>query len=245
MRPVAFRLTFAALLAVAVPVRPAQLAQPSAPAIEAARQALVGEWRLDAARSDDQATLVLAHAVASGRAARGPSGGDPWIDAPWAGDPWTGPHGRGGLRVAVGGGVDPDVIFAPSQLTVTNLVPEVTILVPDGAVRRLQADARPHRADKGVETTARWDGGRLLVETRTRRSRILETWSASPEPRRLELLLEVARPAGGTIAIRRVFVIALSRATVEEPQLGSPGAAESGSLPLRASRANPSAAAEP
>ena len=93
MKAVTFCLALAVAFASAVPVRAADLAQPAEPASEAARRALIGEWRLDAARSDDPATLAFAHVAASGRAS-GPPGGDPWTDAPWAGDPWTGPHGR-------------------------------------------------------------------------------------------------------------------------------------------------------
>ena len=235
MKAVARCLALAAAFAPALPTRAADLPQPVAPAVEAARRALVGEWRLDSARSDDT-TLVLAHLAASSRVAGGASGGDPWTDAPWAGNPWTGPHGRGGLRLAVGARIEPERVFTPSLFTVTNLVPEVTILEVDGGVRRLRADATPHRAANGMETTARWNGGRLVVETRTRGGRIVETWSASLEPRRLEILLQVAQCRGGTTSLRRVFAGIDRRPSAAETSALPATSSSPGFLLLQASR---------
>ena len=135
------------------------------------------------------------------------------------------------------GGLESEAIFMPSRLTVTNLTPEITILEPDGAVRRLRADATPHRARSGAEMTAHWDGGRLVVETRTPRGRVVESWSASPEPRRLEVLLQVAQGSGQATAVRRVFSSVERRATVAE----TPSRASLGALILHASRRDPSA----
>ena len=184
MKAVACCLALAAALAPPLPTRAADLPQPVAPAVEAARRALVGEWRLDSARSDDT-TLVLAHLAASSRVAGGASGGDPWTGAVGR-QPLDRPARQGWLCVAVGprpragAGLRSCAVHrSPTSARGHDCSS------PTGQCAGCAPTARPPGAN-GVETTARWDGGRLLVETRTRGGGVVETWSASQVPRPLE-----------------------------------------------------------
>jgi hypothetical protein len=95
--------------------------------------------------------------------------------------------------------------FTASRLTVTNIEPEITMLDPDGEQRRLNADDKAYKDDAGFETRTRWDAGRLVVETKGERGSTKETWSVGSDPRRLTVLLEVKRPYGGSVTVRRVF----------------------------------------
>ena len=123
---------------------------------------------------------------------------------------WGGGRGGGMGRGSQGGTGGQEsarsMLFSASKITVTNLTPEVTILDPDGGIRRLNADDKSHQDPNGAEVKTRWDESRLVVETKTERSHLKETWSVTSEPRRLEVLLEVSRPfGGGTVKIKRVF----------------------------------------
>ena len=59
------------------------------------------------------------------------------------------------------------MLFTASQITVTNLTPEVTILDPDGGIRRLHADDKGYRDPNGAEVKARWDEDKLVAFTRS------------------------------------------------------------------------------
>jgi len=97
------------------------------------------------------------------------------------------------------------MMFSASQVTVTNLTPEVTVLTPDGAIRHLHADDKPYQDESGVEVKTHWDDSKLIVETKSERGKIKETWSVSEDPRRLQVQLDVDRPFGNSVKVKRVF----------------------------------------
>jgi hypothetical protein len=97
------------------------------------------------------------------------------------------------------------MMLTASQITVTNIDPEVTILDPDGQIRRLHADDKEYKDDAGNEVKARWDGDQLVVETKGERGSTKETWTVGGDPRRLTVLLEIKTPYGGKVSVKRVF----------------------------------------
>jgi hypothetical protein len=179
----------------------------------AARQQLVGEWKLNAELSEDP--------FAKMRQAREEGGGG------GGGGGWGGGHGGGGWggggghhgghgggyggsgggaqHRGEGGGYARSMMLTASQITVTNIDPEVTVLDPDGQMRRFQADDKGHKDDAGNEVKAKWDADRLVVETKGERGTTKETWSVGGDPHRLTVLLEIKRSSGGTVSVKRVF----------------------------------------
>jgi hypothetical protein len=97
------------------------------------------------------------------------------------------------------------MLFTASQITVTNLEPEVTMLDPEGEVRQLHADDKAYKDDSGTEVRAKWDESRLVVETKSEGGSMKETWAVGTGPRRLTVLLEIRRSSGGEAKVRRVF----------------------------------------
>ncbi len=172
----------ALFIAPAAPARSTEPPQPALTAVEGERLALVGEWRLNTALSDDPGAKM--HEAREDGWGRGRGGG----------------HGGGG-----GSDPTPAMLFTPSYITITNLLPEITMLEPDGGIRRLHADDKLYQKASGAEVRTRWEEGRLLVETKAERGRVRETWAATRQPRRLEVRLDVERPSGGAVVIKRVF----------------------------------------
>jgi hypothetical protein len=91
------------------------------------------------------------------------------------------------------------------QVTVTNLQPEITMVDPEGEIRRLHADEKSYKDSSGSEVKTRWDGASLVVETKAVRGKVRETWSVSDSPRRLTVLVKMDRPFGGEVTVKRVF----------------------------------------
>ena len=122
---------------------------------------------------------------------------------------WGGGRGGGMGRSGQAGGSSQEamrpMLFTASQITVTNLTPEITILDPEGEIRRLHADDKGYRDTNGAEVKARWDEEKLVVETKTDRGHVKETWAVTGDPRRLNVLLEIDRPFGGSVKVKRVF----------------------------------------
>lgn len=185
------------------------------PAAEAriaeARERLVGEWRLNRELSEDPREK-LRQAREAGRSGGGPPGmgGGPASGWPGGG---RGGHHRGGYggggRGPEGGGEDGGgralaMPLRASDITITNLQPQVTMLEPDGLERRIRVDGAAHRDGEGNEVKAHWDGDELVVETKAERGRTKETWSVAGDPRRLTVRLEVKGPYG-TVKVKRVF----------------------------------------
>jgi hypothetical protein len=189
----------------------------------AACQELVGEWRLNPELSEDPREKMR-QAREGGRpegggypAGRGGGGGG-WGEGGGSGHHGGGHGGgygghggpggqgdsQGGPR-AEGDGRALSMLFTASQITVTNLEPQVTMLDPEGEVRQLHANDKAYKDDRGNEIKARWEAKRLVVETKTQRGSAKETWTVGADPRRLTVLLEVRRSSGGEITVKRVF----------------------------------------
>jgi hypothetical protein len=188
-------------------------------AVVAARQQLVGEWTLNAQLSEDpREKMRLANPQGGRPDGGGPPGGG-GSGGGWGGG--GGGHGHGGGGYGghgggghggspggpPGGGEEParPMLFTASRITVTNLTPTVTILDPEGEVRQLHADDKASREENGNEVKAKWDGGLLVVETKTPRGSVKETWTVSAEPRRLTVRLDIKRSFGGEVTVKRVF----------------------------------------
>ena len=173
----------------------------------AARRQLVGEWKLNPELSEDP--------LAKMRQARGEGG------HPGGGGGGGGGGGRGGHHGGQGGGYGGSggegapraegegparsMMFTASEITVTNIEPEVTILDPEGQIRRLQADDKGYKDEAGTEVKARWEADRLVVETKGERGGTKEIWTVGADPRRLTVVLEIKRSYGGEVTVKRVF----------------------------------------
>ncbi|HXK10248.1 MAG TPA: hypothetical protein VMT70_11430 [Vicinamibacteria bacterium] len=189
-------------------------------AAAALRQQLVGDWKLNAELSEDPREKM--------RQARGDGGGAPGGGGGWGrgggggyggggrgGGGWGGGGhggGRGGYGGSGGQGASSSgqssvrsMLFTASQLTVANLEPEVTILDPQGEVRKLHADDKSYKDESGTEVKAKWDGGHLVVETKTDRGSTKETWTVGSDPRRLTVQVQIRRSSGGEVSVKRVF----------------------------------------
>jgi hypothetical protein len=206
-------------------------------AVESARQSLVGEWKLNTELSDDPRAKLREGRPeggwgGGGRGGWGGGGRGGWGGGGrggsgggrggWGGGGRGGGMGRGGDGAAGSPGAPSGaraMLFQATQITVTNLTPEITIVDPDGAVRHLHADDKSYHEDDGSEVKARWDDARLRVETKTQRGHVKETWAVGPgEPRRLTVLVEVDRPWGGTAKINRVFDAVAPGTNATQPQ---------------------------
>jgi hypothetical protein len=97
------------------------------------------------------------------------------------------------------------MLFEADRITITNLTPEITIVAPEGELRTLHADDKGYRNSSGGMVKTRWDDARLLVETKGERGGTKEAWTVSAAPRRLSVVLEVQRPFGAKVTIKRVF----------------------------------------
>jgi hypothetical protein len=199
-------------------------------AMTAARQSFVGEWRLNKELSDDPRAKMREGRPEGGPGGEGGGGG--WGGGRhgggggWGGGGgrggggggWGGGGGRGGGGRG-GGGSNPDasgagrsgapmggMLFSADRITITNLTPEITIMAPEGELRTLHADNQGYQTSGGATVKTRWDGTRLLVETKRERGGLKEAWTVSTEPqRRLTVVLDVDRPFGSSVKIKRVF----------------------------------------
>jgi hypothetical protein len=222
--------------------------KPVAAAVDAQRQALVGIWKVNAELSDDpRAKMREGRQGGWGGGGGGEQGGGDRGGGRGGGGGWGGGRGGGmgrggggwgggrgggmGRSGQAGGGGQEAVrpmLFTASQITVTNLTPEVTILDPDGGIRRLHADDKGYRDPNGAEVKARWDEDKLVVDTKTERGHVKETWAVTSDPRRLSVLLEIDRPFGGSVKVKRVFDAVEKDApkpdaTTPEPSKPAPG----------------------
>lgn len=185
----------------------------------AARQQLVGEWKLNPELSEDPMAKIKA-AREEGGGSGGWGGGGGGHSGGHGGGGWGGGGGGGGHHGGHSGGSGGSGSGAPrpegapparsmmltaSQITVTNIEPEVTILDPEGQMRRFQADDKAYKDDAGNEVKARWEADRLVVETKGERGSTKETWTVGGDPHRLTVLLEIKRASGGTVSVKRVF----------------------------------------
>jgi hypothetical protein len=176
------------------------------------RQALVGQWRLNPDLSEDPREKMMEamqQRRQSGGMGRG--GGMGGGGGMGRGGGMGGGMGRGG-GTGRGGeeGRRPQMMafFSADELTITHLEPAVAIVEPDGLVRTLQPDGEKHQVEHGEgEVKTRWDGARLVVETKTERGKMKETWSVSPGTGQLTVRLGL-EPGGGrmpAVEVDRVY----------------------------------------
>jgi hypothetical protein len=98
--------------------------------------------------------------------------------------------------------------FSAKELTITHIAPAIAIVEPDGLVRTLQPDGEKYQAEHGEgEVKTRWKGDRLVVETKTERGKMKETWSVSPETGQLtvRLALEFGGGRMPSVEVDRVY----------------------------------------
>jgi hypothetical protein len=203
----------ALVLSSGVPVRAGDKPASDEAAV-AARQQLVGDWKLNPELSEDPFAKMRAAREEGGRSGGWGGGGH---GGGWGGGGWGGGGGHhgghgggyggsgGGAPRSEGGRYEPSMMLTASQVTVTNIDPEVTILDPDGQIRRLQADDKGYKDDAGNEVKTKWDADRLVIETKGERGTTKETWTVGGDPRRLTVMLEIKRSSGGTVSVKRVF----------------------------------------
>jgi hypothetical protein len=182
-----------------------------------ARQALVGEWRLNPDLSEDPREKMM-EAMQQRRQRGGMGRGGGMGGGMGRGG---GMGGRGGGGMGRGGGKGPGgdrdggaegrrppmmSFFSATELTITHIEPAVAIVEPDGLVRTLQPDGERYQVEHGDgEVRTRWDGHRLVVETKTERGRMKETWSVSPDSGRLTVRLELGGGRMPTVEVDRVY----------------------------------------
>jgi hypothetical protein len=190
----------------------------------ATREKLVGVWKLNPELSEDPRAKMTEGSQGGGRGpggsggaggrGGGPGGGAPaggGFGGPSGGGPPGGPGGGRGSGGVPGGGPPGEggfarpMAFGP-QVTVTNLAPEITMIDPDGEIRRLHADNKAYRDSSGSEVKTRWEEASLVVETKTGRGTVKETWAVTGPPLRLTVLVRMNRPfGGGDVTVKRVF----------------------------------------
>jgi hypothetical protein len=170
-------------------------------------QALVGRWKLNQDLSEDPREKMR-------EAMRGRWGGGGGFGrgGGMGGGMGHGGWGRGGGRGEGGGGYRGEgerpptmALFTASEITVTHVEPEVGIVEPDGLVETLYPDGKKHKDDSGVETQTTWNDDTLKVERKSDRGKLGETWSVSPDGKRLTVLLEMQRGSMPTVSVRRVY----------------------------------------
>jgi hypothetical protein len=199
--------TSMAVLALALAVPPfARAEEPPAPAFS-------GRWTLDTEKSEDgRAKMREALAQRGGRGGGprgGGAGGGYGGGAGGGGARGGGGHGgRGGPGGAPGGDAFREtmrtLVEAPPALTITQTPQEITILEEDGRLRALHPDHKEYKGTGGEKIETRWDGARLVVETRSEHGpRLVETFEGGAEE-----LVAVARLEGGRgepVSVRRVY----------------------------------------
>ena len=122
---------------------------------------------------------------------RGPGGGGP-------GGPGRAGGGAERLR---------DLVEAPRVMTVTHTPTEIAVMEEDGRLRTLHPDGKAYKAEAGaVELKTRWDGARLLIETRPGRGgKLTEAWSLDPASGKLTIDTTLEIPSQSPVTIRSVY----------------------------------------
>jgi hypothetical protein len=112
----------------------------------------------------------------------------------------------GGGNGGEGGGPPAMALLTASEITVTHVEPEVAIVEPDGLVQTLYPDGKKHKEDdNGAEVQTTWKDDALKVERKSDRGKVEETWSVSPDTKRLTILLEIQRGSMPSVSVRRVY----------------------------------------
>ncbi len=144
-----------------------------------------------------------------------------------------GGHG-GGMHGGGRGGPGADgrealrgVLEGANELTITPTETEVVILEKDGRMRILHPDGKGHKSEGGeTEVKARWEGVRLVVETKSERGpRVSETYEVTPDRAKMTLTLRLEGGSMPAISLKRVY----------EP----PEAREAATAPMKAPERKP------
>jgi hypothetical protein len=181
----------------------------------AGKAALVGRWKLNAALSEDpREKLQQAREQSSrggGMGVPGGGHGGGWGDR-GGGAGWGGHgHGAGGPGGGYGSGAGQGsapgtmTLLSATELTITNIEPEISIVEPEGMVRYLHPDNKKYDTSNGGEVKAAWKGDQLEVETKGERSKVGETWSVSPETRQLTVELRLQFGGMAPVSVKRVY----------------------------------------
>jgi hypothetical protein len=195
------------------PAPPQEVAAPSP--VPAGHQAFVGRWKLNQDLSEDprekMREAMRGRWGGGGGYGRGGGMGGGMGRGGWGhhgGGAWGGGgRGEGGGGYQGEGGRPPMMaLLDASEITVTNVEPEVGLVEPDGVVETLYPDGKKHKNnDSGVETQTSWKDDTLKVERKTDRGKLGETWSLSPDGKQLTLLLEIQRGSMPSVSVRRVY----------------------------------------
>jgi hypothetical protein len=91
-------------------------------------------------------------------------------------------------------------------MTITHTDVEIAVLEKDGRLRALHPDGKGYKDSAGAEIKTRWDGDRLVVETRRERGpKVVETFALESDPRRLVVSIKLDMPSGDPVTVRRVY----------------------------------------
>lgn len=190
------------------------MAAASAAAEEPARPELSGRWTLDPGKSEDgRAKMREAWQAHGGGGSRGggPGGGHSGGGPPPGGGGAGGFGGgrRGGGPGGPGGGDGfreslRSLTEAPPALTITEGAEEVTVIEEEGRFRAFHPDGKDYKGTGGEKIVTRWDGARLVVETKSERGpKLVETFEVGADE-----LVAVTRIEGGRgepVSVRRVY----------------------------------------
>ncbi len=98
-------------------------------------------------------------------------------------------------------------LMPPSEVTVTQLEPEIVFVEPEGRIRTLHPDGHKYKNEAdSSEVQTHWDGARLLVEsTSSRGSKLTEAWSLSPDKKQLTVVRKMESQSRPAISVRTVY----------------------------------------
>ena len=215
---------FALGTALAVPAGPAAAAPQSTSDSAAAAPSLAGKWTLNKDQSEDARAKMHDTGGSGGRAGgggfggrgggMGGRGGGMGGRGGGAGGPGGGFGGRGGGDRDADGGNDGanrggsmrSFFEPPESLTITQTAEEIG--VDDGQrVLHLHPDGKKIKSEGGgSETTTKWRGSELVVETKTERGRKIDSaYMVAPEKHQLYVTSTLEGRSGQPITVRRVY----------------------------------------
>ena len=214
---------FALGTALAVPAGLAAAAPQSTSDSAAAAPSLAGKWTLNKDQSEDARAKMHDAGSSGGREGGGGfvgrggrlggRGGGMGGRGGGAGGPGGGFGGRGGDRDADGGndsanrgGSMRSFFDPPETLAITQTADEIG--VDDGQrVLHLHPDGKKIKTEGGgSETTTKWRGSELVVETKTERgAKIDSAYMVVPEKHQLYVTSTLEGRSGQPITVRRVY----------------------------------------
>lgn len=187
---------------------------------------LGGHWKLNPELSDD-ARAKMREAREQGGGGSSGGGGMGGGGGRWGGGGrGGGMGGRGGGYGGHGGGYgghgsngsggsgssdsssSMHALFeAPTEMSITPTDAEVVIMEKDGRLRRIHADGKKYKAEGGnTETKARWDAGKLVVETKSAAGgKVDETYEVAPDKSKLTVTLRVEGSRMARLTVKRVY----------------------------------------